>query len=109
MLVAVGEYAADVLARHDFMFHRFSGVGMKIFGRQTISIGLSFLAGAALCVATTRRATPAAETIIVHAKVYTANSNQPWAEAVAVRDGKILAVGDEATIEKFRGEGTKVI
>jgi len=82
---------------------------MKIFGRQTISIGLSFVAGAALCVAAARRATPAAETIVVHAKVYTANSNQPWAEAVAVRDGKILAVGDEATVEKLRGEGTKVI
>ncbi|HXL21206.1 MAG TPA: amidohydrolase [Candidatus Dormibacteraeota bacterium] len=50
-----------------------------------------------------------AETVVLHGKVYTVNSKQPWAEAVAIRSGKIVAVGGDAEILKLRGDGTKVI
>ena len=50
-----------------------------------------------------------ADIIVVHGRVYTENSKQPWAQAVAIRGAKIVAVGDDATIEKMRGMGTKVI
>jgi predicted amidohydrolase YtcJ len=53
--------------------------------------------------------TPAADTLILHGKVYTENPAQPWAEAVAINAGKIVAVGSDATIEKLRGKGSKVI
>jgi predicted amidohydrolase YtcJ len=52
---------------------------------------------------------PVADTIIAHGRVYTGNSAEPWAEAVAVRDGKIIAVGDEQTIFKLRSAATTVI
>jgi predicted amidohydrolase YtcJ len=52
---------------------------------------------------------PVADTIIAHAKVYTGNSEQPWAEAVAIHDGKIMAVGDEAAVSKLRYSGTQII
>src|SRR5436305_496783 len=52
---------------------------------------------------------PVADTIIAHAKIYTGNSQQPWAEAVAIHDGKISAVGDEQTILKLRSPATQVI
>jgi predicted amidohydrolase YtcJ len=52
---------------------------------------------------------PVADTIIAHGRVYTGNSAEPWAEAVAVRDGKIIAVGDEQTIFKVRSAATTVI
>jgi predicted amidohydrolase YtcJ len=50
-----------------------------------------------------------ADIIVIHGRVYTENSKQPWAQAVAIRGARIVAVGDDATIEKRRGMGTKVI
>jgi len=41
--------------------------------------------------------------------VYTVNSKQPWAEAVAVRDKHIIAVGSNAEIDKITGPETKVV
>src|ERR1700682_6708055 len=40
---------------------------------------------------------PVADTIIARGKVYTGNSERPWAQAVAIPAGKIIAVGDEST------------
>ena len=37
-----------------------------------------------------------ADKVFTHAKVYTVNEKQPWAEAVAIKDGKITYVGDNA-------------
>lgn len=50
-----------------------------------------------------------ADIIVIHARVYTENPKQQWAQAVAIQGGKIVAVGDDAAIEKMRGMGTKVI
>jgi predicted amidohydrolase YtcJ len=41
--------------------------------------------------------------------VYTVNARQPWAQAVALRQGKIVAVGSDEEIGRMRGMGTKVI
>ena len=50
-----------------------------------------------------------ADIIVVHGRVYTENPQQPWAQAVAIHRGKIVAVGDDPVIERMRGMGTKVI
>jgi predicted amidohydrolase YtcJ len=50
-----------------------------------------------------------ADSIVIHGRVYTVNEKQPWAEAVAIRDGKILAVGSEIEARKFAGPSTRVI
>ncbi|HET7150732.1 MAG TPA: amidohydrolase [Candidatus Acidoferrum sp.] len=50
-----------------------------------------------------------ADIIVIHGRVYTENAKQTWAQAVAIQGRKIVAVGDDATIEKMRGMGTKVI
>lgn len=50
-----------------------------------------------------------ADTILLHGKVYTLNSRQPLARAVAIRGEKIVEVGGDAEIEKLRGAGTVVI
>jgi predicted amidohydrolase YtcJ len=50
-----------------------------------------------------------ADIIVVHGRVYTENAKQPWAQAVAIHGGKIVAVGDDPVIERMRGMGTKVI
>ncbi len=50
-----------------------------------------------------------AEILILHAKVYTPGSQSPWAQAVAIRHGKIAAIGTDEVVGKMRGIGTKVI
>jgi len=50
-----------------------------------------------------------ANIIVIHGRVYTENTKQPWAQAVAIHGSKIVAIGDDTTIEKMRGMGTKVI
>jgi predicted amidohydrolase YtcJ len=41
--------------------------------------------------------------------VYTVDAARSWAQAVAVRDGRILAVGTDEQIETLTGSGTQVI
>ena len=50
-----------------------------------------------------------ADVIVSDARIYTVNPRQPWAEALAIRDGKILAVGSDRDIAHYRGPSTKVI
>jgi len=52
---------------------------------------------------------PAADTIIVNARIYTVNAGQPWAESVAVREGRILIVGSTKDVARHKASGTKVI
>lgn len=46
---------------------------------------------------------------VVHARVWTGNPAQPWAEALAVNGDAILAVGDDASIEKRIAPRTRVL
>jgi len=48
----------------------------------------------------------AADTVFLNAKVYTVNAAQPWAEAVAIRDGTIVFVGDTADVMPLIGDET---
>ena len=36
-----------------------------------------------------------ADTIYTNGKIYTVNEAQPWAEAVAIKDGKFIKVGTQ--------------
>lgn len=49
-----------------------------------------------------------ADTVYTGGPILTINDAQPSAEAVAVKDGRILAVGALADMLQHRGEGTKV-
>ena len=51
----------------------------------------------------------AADVIFTGGKVYTLDADAPWAEAVACRDGRIMAVGDRDVIEQFKGDETEVV
>jgi predicted amidohydrolase YtcJ len=71
-----------------------------------------FCAGFAVCKQATAqlsaRVTPA-DILIVHGRIYTLDAKKPWAEAIAMRKGKIVAVGTALEVEKFRGIGTRRI
>ncbi|WP_395450345.1 amidohydrolase [Aminobacter sp. UC22_36] len=50
-----------------------------------------------------------ADLIVIDGRVLTMDTAQPSAEAVAIKDGLIAAVGDTATVEAWRGPDTRVI
>ncbi len=52
---------------------------------------------------------PQADQVFHNGRVYTVNSNNDIAEAVAVKDGKIIAVGSNAEVEGFIGKTTDVV
>jgi predicted amidohydrolase YtcJ len=52
---------------------------------------------------------PMADKILVNGKIWTVDPGRPWAEAVAVRDHKILAVGTTFDIRKTAGRTTEII
>jgi predicted amidohydrolase YtcJ len=52
---------------------------------------------------------PAADLIVINAKVYTVDKQRPHAEAVAVLGERIVAVGSTSAIDAWRGPGTRVI
>jgi predicted amidohydrolase YtcJ len=50
-----------------------------------------------------------ADLVLIHAKIYTGNPKEPWAQAMAVREGNIIAVGSDKTIAAYQGPSTNVI
>jgi predicted amidohydrolase YtcJ len=50
-----------------------------------------------------------AETVFVNGKILTVDSQSSIRQALAVRDGKIAAVGSNADVRKFAGSGTRTI
>ena len=52
---------------------------------------------------------PEADLCIVGAPVYTADPARPWADAVAVRAGRVAAVGPEGEVAALRGPAIRVL
>ena len=50
-----------------------------------------------------------ADLVLLEARIFTADETNPWAEAIAVRDGLIARVGTEEEITSLIGEGTEVV
>ena len=50
----------------------------------------------------------AADSAYISGRIFTVNDEQPWAEAIAIKDGKILAVGSSEDIQDFTGQSTVV-
>ena len=50
-----------------------------------------------------------ADLILRHATVYTVDAAHPTAQAVAVRDGKIIYVGTDAGVTKYVGTATRTL
>ena len=47
--------------------------------------------------------------LIVTGRIYTVDRSRPWAEAMVVQDGRILAVGTADGLAAFRGPDTETI
>ena len=73
--------------------------------RVAVSIALCVFAGA--CATQPRGGT--ADVVYTNGKIYTVDETQPWAEAVAIKDGKFLAVGSNTDVNASTGDSTRVV
>jgi predicted amidohydrolase YtcJ len=53
--------------------------------------------------------TPHADTIVSGGQIVTMNQQAPFAQALAIKDGKIIAVGDSAAVNAVRGPATVMV
>ncbi len=60
-------------------------------------------------LATTAPPDPPADLVLLSAKIWTGDAKNPEAEALAVRDGRIVAIGMDSDIAKLKGPKTVVI
>src|SRR5256886_133356 len=71
---------------------------MKIFGSLLFFALCSAVLGA-----------EPAQTVFVNGNIYTMNERQPRAEAIAVKDGRIVFVGSNADAKKYQSAETKTV
>jgi predicted amidohydrolase YtcJ len=64
---------------------------------------------AALATACARPSTLAADVVVTHAAIWTGNRSQPGAQALAIIGDRIVDVGSDADIERWRGRNTQTI
>ncbi len=50
-----------------------------------------------------------ADTVYTNGGIYTLSGAEPWAEAVAIKDGSFLVVGSNADVEAVTGAVTQVV
>ena len=55
------------------------------------------------------RETEAADLIIRNGRLYTVDRDCPWASAIAVKSGRIVAVGGDAEVKPLTGPATRVV
>lgn len=77
--------------------------------RKSLALLTVLLLAACGVEETAQPATPGADTIYVNGRVYTVDSSQPWADAFAVRDGELVAVGSQADMQALAGPATRTI
>ena len=64
---------------------------------------------ASASLAAAQQAGGPADLILVNGRVYTVDAARPWAEAIAIRGSRIVAIGTNADARLYTGAGTRTI
>ena len=75
--------------------------------RRLLSIIATLHAG--IAAASAAAAPPPADLILRNGAIYVVEPAEKWAQAVAVRDGKIVAVGSDHEVAQHKGPTTKIV
>lgn len=82
-----------------------SGVSLSLSRAATICAAALLLAAAP---AFAQASAPAADVVLLGGRIFTADSSRPWAEAVAIRGERIVAVGGTAEVRRLIGTTTRI-
>lgn len=74
-------------------------------------LGLAASAALVLAGCTLERRAPVvpADLVLRHGAIYTMSPARTWADAVAIRDGRVVYVGEDPGVDKFIGLSTSVV
>jgi hypothetical protein len=75
--------------------------------RRSVSLIVALLISA--CHIERRPPVAPAELVLRHAAIWTGAATRPWAEAIAVREGRLTYVGEDPGVETYIGTGTRVL
>ena len=64
---------------------------------------------AALLACGWQSAARASDTVLIHGHIYTGGAGAPWADALAIKDARIEAIGSDAEVLKHRTARTRVV
>lgn len=79
-----------------------------IFHRPALALALA--AGLSVLSTPTLAASGNNADMLLHnGRIYTENPQQPWVEAIAIKDGNILALGQDADLLALRSAQTEVV
>ncbi len=70
-----------------------------------VAVAVGILASACTDVGTKQ----SADLILTGARIFTSDSERPWAEAVAIKDGKFVYVGNESGALEYESENTRSV
>ena len=76
-----------------------------VASKSTISLCLVIVCAVAL--AACRAAAPSADTVLFNGRMFTANDSQPWAQALAIKGERVIAVGDTPAVLALAGPSTR--
>ncbi|MFT3756348.1 MAG: amidohydrolase [Pseudoxanthomonas sp.] len=73
------------------------------------NLAITLALAALLTACGSRQPDTTADLILLNGHIYTANDAQPQVQAIAVKDGKILAAGSDAEVRALAGTDTQVL
>jgi predicted amidohydrolase YtcJ len=83
---------------------------MKLPLRNTLHRWLACCALGVFCQAAAAASSGSSATLVLlHGRVYTVETATPWAEALAIKDERIVAVGSDAQVLRFKSKDTRVV
>lgn len=77
---------------------------MNLHGKSTL---LCLVAAALTSCSQSPPVMEAADTVLLSGQIYTVDTDQSWAEAVAIKDGRFVYVGNDAGVTQFIGPSTE--
>lgn len=86
-----------------------SAIAQSAAGTKTDSVGTTDDLQSTKIDSTTAAATQLADTVLFNGAIYTVDACRRWANAVAIKDGKFIYVGDDAQARQLAGEGTRLV
>jgi hypothetical protein len=92
----------------------FFSTGEKMKKITSMTLAFCMAASSSACAGTNsaaENASETADTLYVNASFYTEDENNPWAEMMAVKEGKIIYIGEQSdeTIDSLSDENTQTI
>jgi predicted amidohydrolase YtcJ len=69
----------------------------------------ALLVTVSLCAAPARGAEAAPDLVLFHGRIYTVDARHPWAQALAIKNGRIVAVGSDAAVLPLKQRTTRGI